>query len=102
MLADSVALVAIAGMAAVTYATRVGGLWIMNYAPPSARLEAFLRYFSGSVLVAIIIPAVVQDGTAAAGAIAAAALVMTVTRRALPSMACGVVAAASLRALSGS
>ena len=92
-------LMAIAGMALVTYATRAGGLWLMVHVPLSPRVEAFLRYLSGSVLVALIVPAAVQEGTAAWVAIAAAVLVMLATRRTLLALLLGVLAAAAYRAL---
>ncbi len=92
-------LLAIAGMALVTYATRAGGLWLMVHVPLSPRVEAFLRYLSGSVLVALVVPAAVQEGTAAWVAIAAALLVMLATRRTLLALLLGVLAAAAYRAL---
>ncbi|HYG86029.1 MAG TPA: AzlD domain-containing protein [Azospirillum sp.] len=93
------ALLAIGGMALVTYATRAGGLWLMVHVPLSPRIEAFLRYLSGSVLVALVVPAALQEGSAAWVAIAAAVLVMLATRRTVLAMVVGVLLAAAYRAM---
>lgn len=94
-----VALLAIAGMALVTYATRAGGLWLMVHVPMSRRVETFLRALSGSVLVALVVPAVVQEGSAGWIAVSAAAVVMLATRRTLLALVLGVAVAAAYRAL---
>jgi len=91
------ALLAIAGMAAVTYATRAGGLWLMVHVPLSPRVESFLRYLSGSVLVALVVPAALQEGSAAWVAIAGAVLVMLATKRTMLALVLGVVVAAAFR-----
>lgn len=92
------ALLVIAAMTLVTYATRAGGIWFMGFMPMTARVEAFLRYLAGSVLVALLVPAVVRGGTAAFVAVGASILAMLIIRKSLPSMAIGVVAAALFRA----
>ena len=94
-----VALLAIAGMTAVTYATRAGGLWLMDRLPFSPRAEAFLRYLSGSVLVALVVPAALQKGGPALAAVAAAAMLMLLTRRTLPALVLGVAVGAAWRAM---
>ena len=53
MVAEGTALAAIAGMALVTYATRVGGFLLMGLVPLTARVEAFLRNLSSSVWWAV-------------------------------------------------
>lgn len=93
------ALLAIAGMAVVTYITRAGGLWLMVHVPMSRRVESFLRYLSGSVLVALVVPAALQEGSAAWIAVAAAALAMLAARRTLLALALGVALAAIFRAV---
>lgn len=95
---DAEALLVIAAMAVLTYATRAGGLLVMAFVPLSPRLEAFLRHLSGSVLVAIIVPAVATSGLAAIVAVIAAVLVMRRTSNALLAMAVGIGLAALLRA----
>lgn len=95
------ALLVIAAMALVTYATRAGGIWVMGFMPVTAQVEAFLRYLAGSVLVALLVPAVVRGGNVAYIAVGVSVAAMLVTRRTLPSMAAGVVAAALFRAFVG-
>jgi uncharacterized membrane protein len=69
------ALLAIAGMALVTYATRAGGLWALGRVTSSARVEAWLRQLPGTVLVAIVVPAAVANGLAGVLALLATVLV---------------------------
>jgi uncharacterized membrane protein len=95
---DADAFLAISAMAVLTYATRAGGFLVMSMVPLSPRLEAFLRHLSGSVLVAIIVPAVVTSGLAAILAVIAAVLVMRRTGNALLAMTAGIGLAALLRA----
>jgi uncharacterized membrane protein len=70
------ALAAILGMAAVTYATRAGGLWLMRRRQPPAVVERALKQVPGAVLVALVAPGVVVagwPGVAGAGIAAATA-----------------------------
>lgn len=90
---------AILAMGLVTYVTRIGGILIMARIPVSRRIEAFLRYLSGSVLVAVVVPPVVQTGPAAWLAVAASLAVMLATRHALLSLVVGMATAAAYRAL---
>jgi uncharacterized membrane protein len=92
------ALLVIAAMTLVTYATRAGGIWFMGFMPMTSRVEAFLRYLAGSVLVALLVPAVMRGGMAAFVAVGVSLTAMLIIRRSLPSMAIGVVAAALFRA----
>src|SRR5438067_13928328 len=59
---SSVALVVIAGMAAVTYFTRVSGLWFGGRMRPNARLDAVLAALPGAILVSLIAPGIVNAG----------------------------------------
>ena len=95
------ALLAILGMALVTYATRAGGVLLMGLVPVTPRVEAFLRHLSSSVLVALVVPAALKGGTAALLAVAVTLLVMAATRQMAVAMVAGVVAAALLRQLAG-
>ena len=56
MRVDAQALLAIAGMALVTYTTRAGGFWLLGRFTPSPRLEAWLGYLPGAVLVSVAAP----------------------------------------------
>jgi uncharacterized membrane protein len=69
------ALLAIAGMALVTYAMRVGGLWALGRVASSAWVEAWLRQLPGAVLVATVVPAAVASGPAGVLALLATVLV---------------------------
>ena len=68
-------LLAILGMALVTYATRAGGLWLMGYVKPSARVERWLRHIPGTVLISIVAPIVAANGPAGLLAVLAAMVV---------------------------
>lgn len=93
MTLDPRALLAILGMAAVTYATRVGGLWLLRRlgGTPSGRVAAWLRAIPGAVLVAIVAPNVLAAGPAGAVAAMAVALVAARTRSVLFAMLTGVI-----------
>ncbi|MBB3772070.1 putative membrane protein [Angulomicrobium tetraedrale] len=94
-------LLVIFAMALVTYATRAGGLWVVGFMPMSPRLEAFLRYLAGSVLVALVVPATVRGEGAAFVAVGATLVSVVLLRRALLAMAIGVLAAALYRRYTG-
>ncbi|TSJ62856.1 AzlD domain-containing protein [Starkeya sp. 3C] len=95
------ALLIIFAMTLITYATRAGGIFLVGFVPMSARVEAFLRYLAGSVLVAIVVPATVRGGAAAYVAVAVAVVGTLVLRKALPAIALGILAAALWRAYMG-
>mgnify|MGYP001218798872 CR=1 FL=1 len=95
------ALLIVFAMTLVTYGTRAGGIFLVGFVPMSARLEAFLRYLAGSVLVAIVVPATVRGGAAAYVAVAVAIAGMLVLRKALPAIALGILAAALWRTYMG-
>lgn len=90
---------AVLAMAGVTFGTRIGGILIMGRIPVSPRIEAFLRYLSGSVLVAVVVPPVVRTGPAAWLAVAATLLVMLLTRKPLLALVTGMATAAGWRAI---
>jgi uncharacterized membrane protein len=92
-------ILAILAMGLVTYATRIGGILIMARIALSPRIEAALRYLSGSVLVAVVVPPVIQTGPAAWLGVAASLVAMLKTRHALLSLVLGMATAAAYRAL---
>ena len=96
-----VALVAVLGMAVVTYITRAGGLWLMSRVALTAGVASFLRHLSGCVLVAIIVPAAVVSDFPAHCGLGATLIAMAWSRRALLAMGCGVVTTAVVRAIVG-
>jgi uncharacterized membrane protein len=85
------ALVTIVGMALVTYSTRAGGMWLMRFSSSSARTERWLQHIPGSVLAAIIAPAVVAHGIAGVVAVIVTGAVSLRTGNLLLAMASGVV-----------
>ncbi|MGA7730083.1 MAG: AzlD domain-containing protein [Chloroflexia bacterium] len=58
MTVDPVVLLTILGMAAITYATRVGGFLLLSRASLQGKLGAWLHYVPGAVLIAIVAPSV--------------------------------------------
>jgi uncharacterized membrane protein len=95
------ALIAIAGMAAVTYATRIAGLVIMPRVPAAPWLDCWFAAVPGSVLAAIVAPAVFRQGVPE---LVAAAVTVVVARRGgglLLPVAAGVVAVLMLRSVLG-
>ena len=47
-------------MALVTYATRAGGIWLMQTLPKRRFLVAWLRHLPGPILVAMVAPMVLE------------------------------------------
>lgn len=84
------ALIAILGMACVTYATRISGLALMSRIKPSKRMEAWLRYIPGAILVSLVAPAVLTGGPAEVLAALATALIAWRARNLLLAMLVGV------------
>lgn len=95
------AILAVLGMAAVTYLSRASGLWIMAFVPLSRRVERGLKALSGSVLVALVVPAALAGDTGLQLGIAVAAALMALTGHSPASLVIGVAAAAGYRAVLG-
>lgn len=91
------ALVAIAGMALVTYGARFGGLLLMHYVPITPRVSAFLRHLSGAVIAALVVPPAVRGDLPVWVALATTAAFARAKRPFL-AIACGMAVAALLRA----
>ncbi len=89
---------AILAMAAVTYAIRAGGFWLMGYVPLTRRVRSILNALPGSVVVAVILPLAVRGGTAATLAVLTSLVVMALRRNDLLAVVCGMGAAALVRA----
>lgn len=94
---EIIVVVTIIGMALVTYAARAGGLWLMGFVTPSARVEAWLRQIPGAVLIAIIAPSVFLTSLAQTLAALATLLAAIYTKNILVAMLVGVVAVWLLR-----
>jgi uncharacterized membrane protein len=93
---DAVGLLTIVAMAAITFALRIGGVWLMARLPPSPRRDAWLSAVPGSILAAIVAPEALRGSTEAAAA-AIGALVMARTGSLLLALLAGVLLAAALR-----
>lgn len=86
------ALLAILGMAAVTYAIRTGGLLVANRLPSDGFVARWMKHVPGAVLAALIAPAIIRGGPAEALSALATALVYMLTRNLFAAMAGGVLA----------
>ena len=69
------ALATIAGMAAVTYATRASGLWVGNRLRITRRLQGVLDALPGAILVSLVAPTVTRAGIPGMMAAGATALI---------------------------
>ena len=85
------ALLAIFGMAVVTFACRIGGFWLMNHSRSIQGLERILKHTPGSIISAIVAPAALLNGFDDAIAAVVVALVMIRSRNLLLSMSAGIV-----------
>ena len=90
MLTSPEALLAILGMALVTFAVKAGGLLLANRLPRDGFAAAWLRHIPGAVLASLVAPALVTGSAAEVIAAAATALVYVLTRSLLPAMVAGV------------
>jgi uncharacterized membrane protein len=86
-------------MAVVTYATRLAGLPLARRLPRSPGFEAWLGAIPGTILIAIVAPALVNSGPRQALAGLATLLVAWRSRNLLLAITAGAVTAALLRLL---
>ena len=99
---ETEALLAILGMAAVTYLTRIGGFWLIGRFTLSKRAEVWLRYIPGCVLIAIVAPDVERGGPEAWSA-TLVAIAVTARTKSLPlAMVFGVATLLLLRLFTNS
>ena len=95
---DTIAAIgAVALLAAVTMATRIGGVWIMSTVAITPRIEAFLKTMSVSVLISIVATTTWAAGPRIWMAVATAAAVMVATRSTVGAMLAGTAVAAAAR-----
>jgi uncharacterized membrane protein len=90
-------LIAILGMAAVTYLTRISGPWLVRLVQGNQRVEACLSRLPGSILTALLAPLVFAVGTAEAVASGITLLVALRFRNIPLSLVAGVGSLAVLR-----
>jgi uncharacterized membrane protein len=86
------ALLAILGMAAVTFAIRAGGLLLANRLPSTGFVASWMKHVPGAVLASLVAPAILAGGAAEAIAAAATALIYIVSRNLFAAMLGGVLA----------
>ncbi|SFZ85717.1 Branched-chain amino acid transport protein [Devosia enhydra] len=91
------ALIAIAGMAAVTIAIRMGGLLVADRLPREGFAAAWLRHIPGAVLAALVAPAIANGGLPEWLAAALAVAAFIATRSLIATMVAGVLAVYLLR-----
>jgi uncharacterized membrane protein len=96
---DPLTLLAIAGMALATYATRVGGFAFMRFLTVSGRLKVALDAVPPAILMAVIAPTILTTGVAEtlAAAITAAAAIFRLPLLLVATI--GVVSVVALRGL---
>lgn len=86
------ALLAILGMAGVTFAIRAGGLLLANRLPTTGFVASWMKHVPGAVLASLVAPAILAGGAAEAIAAAATALIYIVSRNLFAAMLGGVLA----------
>lgn len=91
--------VAIVGMALVTYLWRGGGYFLMGFIRPHPRLTRALVALPGAVIVATVLPIILRTGPLAAVSLAVALGVMAWRRNDLAAATAGLATAILLRAI---
>lgn len=84
------ALIAILGMAAVTYAIRAGGFLLASRLPSTGFVASWMRHLPGAVLASLVAPAILAGGMAEAIAAVATAVIYIASRNLFAAMAGGV------------
>ncbi|MBZ6076187.1 AzlD family protein [Microvirga puerhi] len=90
---------AIAAMALATYLCRIAGAVVMSRVAITPRMERGLRALPGSIILATVLPMILDAGVPAFVSIAAGIVVMTVTRFELAGLAAGLGTLSLIRAL---
>jgi uncharacterized membrane protein len=90
-------MIVIAAMALVTLTLRVSGFWLMRYVPETPRVQRMLDALPGSIIAAVVLPAVVQGGLVAALAVVSAMASMWLTRNDFVAVITGMGVAALAR-----
>jgi uncharacterized membrane protein len=90
---------AIAAMTLVTFLCRIAGVVVMSRVRITPRIERGLRALPGSIILATILPVVIDNGWPAMVALAAAIAAMAVTRIDIIGLVAGLGTLAVIRAL---
>ncbi|MFW5730277.1 MAG: AzlD family protein [Desulfonatronovibrionaceae bacterium] len=93
----ALAYLTIALMALATYFTRAGGLFFISRFNPSPWFRSFLDHVPSSILIAIVVPAVFDQGPAELAAALAAVFTAVFTRNLIASLATGMLCVSLLR-----
>jgi uncharacterized membrane protein len=93
------AALAIAGMATVTFLCRIAGVVVMSRMRLTPRMERGLRALPGSIIMATILPVVLENGFPAIVALAATIVTMALVKIDLVALAAGLGTLSILRAL---
>ena len=96
---DGLVVAVILAMAVVTYATKVGGLWLVNHVDLSDRFEAGLSVLPGAIVIAILGPELAAGGPAEWAAAGVVLLVTWRTESILLALCAGVGAVVAFRAI---
>lgn len=94
-------LVAILGMALVTYAIRAGGLLLADRLPQTGFVAAWLRHLPGAVLASLVAPTVIDGGPAEWAGAALTTLAYLLTRNLFVAMVAGVGTVYLMRTFAG-
>ncbi|MCC2651786.1 MAG: branched-chain amino acid transporter [Microvirga sp.] len=89
---------AIAAMTLVTFLCRIAGVVVMSRVRITPRIERGLRALPGSIILATILPVVIDNGWPAVIALAAAIIAMAVTRIDIVGLITGLGTLAVIRA----
>ena len=90
--------VAIAAMAVATYLCRAAGVVLMSRVRLTPAVERALRALPGSIVVATVLPIIIEAGAAAILGLAAALVVMSIARNELLALLAGLLAVSAARA----
>jgi len=90
---------AIAAMTLVTFLCRIAGVVVMSRVRITPRIERGLRALPGSIILATILPIVIDNGWPAIVALVATVATMALTRIDLLSLAAGLGTLSVIRAL---
>ncbi len=90
---DASTLLAIAGMAIVTYGCRAAGVLLFRQVTPTPRMATLLQNLPGTLFVAYVVPTVVRGGPVQWVGAAATVVVMAATRSLAGAILAGVAAA---------
>ncbi|MES0880278.1 AzlD family protein [Roseibium sp. SCP14] len=96
--ADTMFILVVLGMTAVTYALRAGGYWVMGKVPITPRVRRGLEALPGAIIVSTILPIILQGGLAVGLCLIVAAAAQIRLKKEYIAVFCAAAVAAGLRA----